>query len=68
MLVMRTGMTDRTMAEAKLEMLERLPVRVLGVALNGVPASGVYKYYSYIPGYEATDEEPTTIRPALQPG
>ncbi len=56
MLVLRTGATDRPLAESKLELLERLPIRVLGAALNSVPQSGVYRYYSYLPGYEARDE------------
>jgi len=41
-------------AAAKLEMLQRLPVRLLGAILNDVPAGGAYRYYSYyLPGYEA---------------
>jgi hypothetical protein len=45
------------MAQAKLPLLERLPVRKLGAVLNEVEASGVYRYYSYIYGY-SSDEEP----------
>lgn len=55
-LVLRTGTTDRTMAESKLQILDRLPVRVLGAILNDVPARGPYRYYSYISGYEVLDE------------
>lgn len=57
MLVMRNGRTDRTIAEAKLEILDRLPVRVLGAVLNGIEGSSAYKYYSYLPGYEAGQED-----------
>ncbi|HEU4878773.1 MAG TPA: polysaccharide biosynthesis tyrosine autokinase, partial [Gemmatimonadaceae bacterium] len=34
MLVLRTGYTDRKLAEAKLKVLDRLPVRLIGAALN----------------------------------
>ena len=55
-LVMRSGETDRKMAHAKLEILDRLPIRVVGVVLNDIRATGVYKYYSYFDGY-AMDED-----------
>jgi capsular exopolysaccharide synthesis family protein len=59
-LVLRTGHSHRDVAGAKLEVLERLPVRMLGAVLNDVPrgaAYGYYAYYSYyLPGYEAVDE------------
>ena len=55
-LVLRTGATDAALAEAKLTLLDRLPVRVLGAVLNAVPPSRVYRYYSYIPGYGVEDE------------
>lgn len=60
MLVFRTGETDRQMAEAKLRLLDRLPVRVLGAVLNEIEAEGSYRYYSYLYGYTA-DEEPAQI-------
>jgi succinoglycan biosynthesis transport protein ExoP len=55
-LVLRSGTTDRTMAESKLQILDRLPVRVLGAILNDVPARGPYRYYSYMSGYEVLDD------------
>ena len=56
-LVLRTGYSHRDVAAAKLEVLQRLPVRLLGAILNDVPAGGAYRYYSYyLPGYEAADE------------
>jgi capsular exopolysaccharide synthesis family protein len=57
MLVFRSGETDRQMAEAKLRLLDRLPVRVLGAVLNEIQAEGVYRYYTYLYGY-SSDEEP----------
>ncbi len=56
LLVLRTGLTDRELAEAKLTDLNRLPIRVLGAVLNDVKPQGIYKYYSYLPGYAAGDE------------
>ncbi|PYP92833.1 MAG: hypothetical protein DMD34_13405 [Gemmatimonadetes bacterium] len=57
-LVLRTGYSHRDVAAAKLEVLQRLPIRLLGAILNDVPAGGAYRYYSYyLPGYEAADEE-----------
>jgi capsular exopolysaccharide synthesis family protein len=65
LLVMRTGRTERAFAESKLQMLDRLPVRVLGVVLNGFDTDDAYRYYSYLPGYEARGEETDMDR--LQP-
>lgn len=59
MVVVRTGTTDRSMAEAKIAMLDQLPIRVLGAVVNGLRADSghrYYQYYSYLPGYSADDE------------
>jgi succinoglycan biosynthesis transport protein ExoP len=59
LLVLRTGVTDRELAEAKLDMLDRLPVRILGAVLNDVQPTGHYRYYGYhyyVEGYETRDE------------
>jgi capsular exopolysaccharide synthesis family protein len=57
MLVLRAGETDREMAESRLKIIDRLPIRLLGAVLNDVRASGgVYKYYSYLSGYAAEEE------------
>ena len=45
LVVLRPGISDRRLAAAKLEVLDRLPVRVLGAVLNGVPVGGLYRYY-----------------------
>lgn len=56
-LVLRTGVSDRELAEAKLDVLSRLPVRVLGAVINDVRPQGIYRYYQYyLEGYEATNE------------
>jgi len=60
LVVLRTGYSHREMTGAKLEVLDRLPLRILGAVLNDVPrgAGNNYAYYSYhLPGYEAVDEE-----------
>ena len=56
-LVMRSGTTDRSLAESKLDMLDRLPVRVVGAVLNDVEQAGPYRYYSYVSGYEVLEDE-----------
>ena len=57
-LVLRAGETDRQFAEAKLQILDRLPVRLLGAILNDVKLKeGAYKYYRYSYGYVADVEE-----------
>jgi tyrosine-protein kinase Etk/Wzc len=55
-LILRTGTTDRTMAESKLDTLDRLPIRVIGAILNDVSAHGPYRYYSYMSGYEVIED------------
>src|SRR5229473_3016745 len=55
-MVLRAGTTDRHLALAKLDLLDRLPVRVLGAVLNDVVPEGAYRYYRYSAGYAAEDE------------
>ena len=67
-LILRAGETDRQLAEAKLQVLDRLPVRLLGAILNDVRVGhGAYRYYSYSYGYlpteEEEEEEPTATLP-----
>jgi succinoglycan biosynthesis transport protein ExoP len=45
LVVLRPGVSDRKLAAAKLQILDRLPIRVLGAVLNGVPQGGAYRYY-----------------------
>ncbi|HXE58867.1 MAG TPA: polysaccharide biosynthesis tyrosine autokinase [Gemmatimonadales bacterium] len=62
LLVLRSGETDRQMAEAKLRLVDRLPIRVLGAVLNDIrPGDGTYRYYSYIYGYTTEEEEAPQI-------
>jgi capsular exopolysaccharide synthesis family protein len=48
LLVLRSGETDKRMAQAKLKMLNRLPIRLLGAVLNATPSEGEFRYYSYL--------------------
>ena len=61
--VLRAGETDRQLAEAKLRILDRLPVRLLGAILNDVRiGEHAYKYYRYSYGYAASEEEETPVK------
>jgi len=61
LLVLRTGQSDLNLASTKLEVLNALPVRVIGAVLNDVRSSGVYRYYMYSSAeYELVDEEGPT--------
>lgn len=61
-LVIRAGETDRQLAEAKLQVIDRLPIRMLGAILNDVRVGeGAYKYYSYSYGYISGEEETAAL-------
>ena len=61
LMVFREGKTDRKMAQAKLGVLDRLPVHMLGAVLNCVPLAGsAYQYYAYLEGYSADDDPQLT--------
>jgi polysaccharide biosynthesis transport protein len=64
LVVLRVGTTNREVAEAKLDLFDRLPVRVLGTVLNDVPTHSPYAQYSYYMdgyGYEAEVEPEARI-------
>jgi succinoglycan biosynthesis transport protein ExoP len=54
LIVLRPAETNRKLAAAKLEVLDRLPIRILGAVLNAVPGGGAYRYYGA--DYEYKDE------------
>jgi tyrosine-protein kinase Etk/Wzc len=56
LMVVRHGKTDRKMAGAKLELVDRLPVRVLGAVLNDTRGGWGYEQYAYVDGYAAEEE------------
>jgi capsular exopolysaccharide synthesis family protein len=57
LMVLRAGQTDRAMAESRLKIVDRLPIRMLGAVLNDFSSTGgVYKYYSYLSGYASEEE------------
>jgi tyrosine-protein kinase Etk/Wzc len=45
LVVLRQGVSDRKLAAAKLAIVDRLPIRILGAVINGVPSGGMYRYY-----------------------
>lgn len=57
--VIRTGSTEKALAQAKLDQLSRLPIRILGAILNDVSERDQYHSYygSYLPSYEPIPEE-----------
>ncbi|HEU4994850.1 MAG TPA: polysaccharide biosynthesis tyrosine autokinase [Gemmatimonadaceae bacterium] len=57
LMVLRMGQTERRLASAKLTVLDRLPVEVLGAVLNGVQPTGEFQYYAYTPGYGIEPQE-----------
>lgn len=60
LLVLRAEKSDLRLTRAKLELLGRLPTRVLGVAINDVKMQGEYRDYSFSP-YELDEtEEPSS--------
>ena len=62
LLLLRTGVSHRELTEAKLDVISRLPIRLLGAVLNDVPKDVVFSYYSYyLPGYETTDESKVAL-------
>ena len=60
LMVLRTGHSHRDVAGAKLEVLDRLSIRLLGAVLNDVPHGAAYSYYAYysyyLPDYATVDE------------
>ncbi|MES2304366.1 MAG: polysaccharide biosynthesis tyrosine autokinase [Gemmatimonadota bacterium] len=69
MLVLRAGATERDLAEAKLQIVDQLPIRLIGAVLNDVRATmDGYKYYSYSYGYGAVDEGEDQGKPQLLAG
>ena len=57
LVVLRVDKTDRRLAEAKLSLMDRLPVHVVGAVLNGIDMKGEFEYYAYLEGYGAVDED-----------
>jgi capsular exopolysaccharide synthesis family protein len=58
LVVIRIGQTEKRMAAAKLVLVDRLPISVVGAVLNAVPTTGEYAYYGYVPGYGTEELAP----------
>ncbi|MFN0178778.1 MAG: polysaccharide biosynthesis tyrosine autokinase [Gemmatimonadales bacterium] len=66
--VLRAGETDRQLAEAKLQLLDRLPIRKLGAILNHVEVGfGAYRHYAYEYNTGEVDVDETPIPEPTQP-
>jgi polysaccharide biosynthesis transport protein len=61
LVVLRVGKTERRMAAAKLALLDRLPVHLVGAVLNSVQFNGEFQYYGYLGAYGTEDEERAAI-------
>jgi Mrp family chromosome partitioning ATPase len=55
-MVLRAGETDRKLAQAKLGVLDRMPIRLLGAILNDIGQMPQFKYYYYLEGYRSLDD------------
>ena len=67
LMVLRPGLADRELVAGKLDLLHRLPVRILGAVLNDVQAGPEYSAYSYyLEGYEARSEPTERQRQVLR--
>jgi succinoglycan biosynthesis transport protein ExoP len=65
LIVLRTGVSVRSVLAAKLAVLNQMPVTLVGAVLNAVPAGALYRPYSYhVAGYEAEDE-PAAALPGI---
>jgi capsular exopolysaccharide synthesis family protein len=76
LLVLRSGETDRRMAQAKLKIINRLPIRMLGAVLNATRSDEDYSYYSYLysdlhedskRGRDQPRDTPIIVPPTLEP-
>ena len=54
-IVLRAGETDRKLAQAKLTVLDRMPIRLIGAILNDIGDLPQFKYYYYLEGYRALE-------------
>lgn len=56
LLVLRSGETDRKIAEEKLKLVDRLPIRTLGAVINDIDTGeSAYRYYNYVYDYQPDD-------------
>jgi polysaccharide biosynthesis transport protein len=63
-IVLRPGATDRQLAKAKLDVLDRLPTTVLGAVVNDVKIGGMYRYYAYAGKDAIQSDDVTAVLPS----
>jgi capsular exopolysaccharide synthesis family protein len=62
MMVLRAGTSDLALAEAHLDSLDNLPIRILGAVLNDVRSGPAYRYHTYyLSSPEREDDEKTLV-------
>jgi succinoglycan biosynthesis transport protein ExoP len=61
MLVLRAGTSDLALAEAHLDSLDNLPVRILGAVLNDVRSGPAYRYHTYYLSSPEREEDEKTL-------
>ena len=64
-LVMKTGVTDRRTTQAKLGLMDRMPVEIVGAVLNDYRAEGAYRYYTYLDEYSLESDEDAGETPLI---
>ncbi len=64
-LVMKTGVTDRRTTQAKLALMDRMPVEIVGAVLNDYRAEGAYRYYGYLDEYALESDEDANETPLI---
>jgi capsular exopolysaccharide synthesis family protein len=64
-LVMKTGVTDRRTTQAKLSLMDRMPVEIVGAVLNDYRAEGAYRYYGYLDEYALEADEDGARTPLI---
>jgi capsular exopolysaccharide synthesis family protein len=62
--VLRVGKTERRLTAAKLLLVDRLPINIIGAVLNGVQLKGEFEYYGYATGYGFAEAEAAQAAPA----
>ena len=68
LLVLRSGETDRRVAEAKVRTLEYFPIRLLGAVVNDFALGGAYQQYHYLYwSGNQNDEEPSRTTSSHRP-
>ena len=61
LVVLRVGVTHRRLAAAKIKLVDRLPVRLVGAVLNCVKLNAEFDTYRYAYGYGVDEEQSSVV-------